>query len=138
MGDIERTADQLATLRGVLRPGNQGAERNIGSRLVASQVALFHKVIAKLAESESVLVVVEAWTGKHAKPDIAEARGVAISMLQAEAHHAANHQRRKVLIEEHGWVDDFSEHVEHVQDIKIIEERQVDKVLDLAIAHQRP
>ena len=35
-------------------------------------------------------------------------------------------------------MDDFGEHIEHVEDIGIIEQRQVYEVLDLTVADQRP
>src|SRR3954471_18819076 len=35
-------------------------------------------------------------------------------------------------------MDDLGEHIEHVEDIGIIEQRQVYKILDLTVAEERP
>src|ERR1700729_340425 len=88
IGDIERTPYQFTPRCGVLRPRRQGAEGNVSSRLVAREVALFDEIIAQLAKSEAVFVVVEARPGEHPEPDITEARGIAVAVLQAEIHHA--------------------------------------------------
>ena len=76
----------------MLRPRRQGAKRSVGSRLVAGQAALFDKVVAELAKSESIGVIVEARPGEHPKPDKAEARCIAVAVLEAKTHHAENHQ----------------------------------------------
>src|SRR3954449_4866571 len=90
--NIERTTYKFAAFNGMLPPRRQGAKGDICPRLIASQVSLFDKVVAKLAEPKSILVIVESWPSKHPEPDIAEARCVAVAVFEAEAHHPANHQ----------------------------------------------
>src|SRR5580704_870716 len=136
ISDIESPPDQIPSLRGVLRPRWERAKRNVGSRLVARQVALFDEIVAQLAETEPILVIVEARSSEHPKPYIAETRRIAVTVLQTKTYHAANHQRGQILIEKHGWVDDFGEYIEHVEDVWIVEQWQVHEFLDLTVSNQ--
>src|SRR5262249_43796902 len=82
---IERAPDQLAPRAHMLRPWHDGAaDVHVGSRLVAREPALLDQVVAQLRETETVLVVVEPRAGEHPQPHVAEARSVAVAMLQAE------------------------------------------------------
>ena len=56
------------------------------------QSALLHQIVAEPAESESGPVVAKVRSENHTEPDISEARSVAVTMLEAEIDHPANHE----------------------------------------------
>ena len=60
------------------------SEKRIGPCLKTLQAAFFDQFIAKLTESNSVLVVAEVWAGYHAKAYIGEGRTVATGIRSRE------------------------------------------------------
>src|SRR6266851_5295156 len=96
---IKGATHQIAASPDMSRPWHDDiSERHIGSSLKTLQSALFDQFIAKPAESKSVLVVAETRSGDDGKPYIGETRSIAVAMLEAEIHHAANNERRQVLV----------------------------------------
>src|SRR5262245_51558212 len=88
---IEGATYQIATGPTMSRPWDDDiSERHIGSGLKTLQPAFFDQIVTELTETESGLIVAEARSGDDGKPHIGEARPVAVAMLEAEVHHAAN------------------------------------------------
>ena len=93
--EVERAANQLAFAGDVFRPRDAPrAKVHVGARLVARQPTLLDQVEAELTESIAVLVVVEfaarptSRTRRMPKHD-----GIAVAVLEAESHQAADDQR---------------------------------------------
>src|SRR4029077_11640483 len=100
---LELPTQQIAASLDMFRPGHDKISKaHIGPGLEAPQSAFFDQFIAKPAESTSGCVVVEMWTGDHAKPYIGEARTVAVAMLEAEVNRPADNQGKKVRIRKQG------------------------------------
>src|ERR1700752_3935748 len=96
---VEGATHQIAASPDMFRPWHDDiSERHIGTGLEARQSAFVDQFTAEPAESESGFVVAEARSGDDAQPDIAEARPVAVAMLEAEVDHPANDERSQVLI----------------------------------------
>src|SRR6476660_3809031 len=101
---LELPTEQIAASLDMFRPGHDKISKtHIGPGLEAPQAAFFDQLIAKPAESKSGLVVVEMWTGDHAKPYIGETRTVAVAMLEAEVNRPADNQGKKVRIRKQCW-----------------------------------
>ena len=73
-------------------------EREISSSLEALQATFFNQVIAELTESKCILVIAEPMPRDGAKPDIAEARTVVVTVLNAETNRPADDQGKKIRI----------------------------------------
>src|ERR1700684_868006 len=71
---------------------NKIPKGHVGSGLVAMQSTLLHQFVAKPAESESSPVIAKVRSENHTKPDIGEARSIAVAVLEAEIDHPANHE----------------------------------------------
>src|SRR5258708_375453 len=90
---VEGATHQIPAGLDVPRPGHDKIpEGHVGTRLVAMQSTLLHQIVAEPTESESGPVVAKVRPENHAKPDISEARSVAVTMLEAEIDHPANHE----------------------------------------------
>ena len=88
---IERAPHKFTSASGVLRPRQHGRTHvHPDSSLVARQATFLDQVIAQLAEPKAVLVIVESRPGEHGKPDVGKTRRVAVAVLEAECHQAAN------------------------------------------------
>ena len=97
--DLESETQQITANPEMFRPGHDiVSETCIGPGLEALQAAFLDQFVAEATESKSGLVVVEMWTGDHAKPYIGEARTVAVAMLEAEVNRPADNQGKKVRI----------------------------------------
>jgi hypothetical protein len=90
---VEGATHQIAAALDVPRPGhNKIPEGHVRTGLVAMQSTLFHQIVAKPAESESSPVIAKVRSENHTKPDISEARSIAVTVLEAEIDHPANHE----------------------------------------------
>jgi hypothetical protein len=139
VSEIEGTADQLAFAGRIPYPRDDGtAEGNIGPRLVTRQAALFDQVEPELAKAVATPVIAELRAGRHRKPRVAKARCIAISMRQAEVHHAAYDERKQVFIVEQGRCHDLGEDVHRVDDIAVVRQGQIDKCFDRPRSQRSP
>src|ERR1700756_5399447 len=115
---------QIAAGLDVSRPGHDEIpERHVGAGLVAMQSAFAHQIVAKLAKSKSGAIVAEVRSEDHAKPDIREARSVAVTVLEAEIDHSANHEGEQVLVGEQGRGHDLGENLKSGKGDRIAHER---------------
>jgi hypothetical protein len=90
---IERVAHQIPAGSDVPRPGhNKIPKGHVGTGLVPMQPTLLHQIVAKPAESESSPVIAKVRSENHTKPDIGEARSIAVTVLEAKIDHPANHE----------------------------------------------
>src|SRR5262245_57198648 len=114
------------------------SEGHIGSSLKTLQSAFFDEVIAEPTEAKPVLVVAEARPGYDGKPYIGEARPVAVAMLKAEVHHAANNERRQVLVAKQCRRHNLGQDVKSVEDIRVDHQGQVNEFLNLPASNLGP
>ncbi len=136
---VECAPDQLAPAGERLEPGHHHvAEDNVRARLVALQSALLDQIVTKPAETIAVLVIAEARPGERREEHIAEAGPIALAVFEAQVEHAAKNQRGQVLVEEECRGDDLGENVQHVQYVGVAGQRQIDQVLDAALAPAIP
>src|SRR4029077_17063023 len=90
---VEGATPQIPPGLDVPRPGHDKIpEGHVGTGLVAMQSPLLRQIVAEPAESGSGPVVAKVRSENHNKPDISEARSVAVTMLEAEIDHPANHE----------------------------------------------
>src|SRR5580698_1850674 len=94
--------------------------------------------MAQLPEPESIFVVAKTWAGKHRKPDIGEARGIAVAVLEAEGHQTTDDQCRQVLVKENRRRDYLSEDVQRIKYLRIHNDRKVHEIFDLPVAEESP
>src|ERR1700730_6357 len=87
---------EIATGPDMSRPGHDDiSENRIHTRAEARQSMLLDEVIAELTKCQCcAAVVAEKRTGNHGKPEIGNARAVAVAVLEAEIHHPANDKGR--------------------------------------------
>src|ERR1700687_2962019 len=74
------------------------SEAHIGPALKALQSVPFDQVMAEPAEAVSRLIVAEARSGDHAKPNVGEARAVTVATLEAEIDRPTDDQGKQVRI----------------------------------------
>src|SRR5262244_1406521 len=130
----EAAAVELSSCLNVFCPRNdKRSKRHISAGLIAKQSTFFHQVVTKLAEPETSRVVSEARSSEHAQPDIGIARSIAVTVLQAEADHPANHESHQFRIDEQSRRHDLSENVEDVEHIPIGRQGQINEFLDLQV-----
>src|ERR1700728_3101859 len=96
------------------------SEAHIGTGLEAVQSAFFDQFIAEPTELKSGLVVAEARSGDDAKPYIAETRGVAVAVLEAEVDHPANDEGSQVLIGKQCWGHNLGQNIESGEGVRIV------------------
>src|SRR6266404_3472027 len=140
VGGIEGATYQIAPGLDVSRPWHDDVPENrIGTRPEALQSALFDQVIAELTESKyDVAVVAEMRTRDHGKPKICETRPVAVAVLEAEIHHPANDERRKIVVAVMCWHDHFAQEVHSVEDLRVGHQGQVNQCLNFPATKLRP
>ncbi len=96
---IEGATYQIATGLDMSRPWHDDiSEIHVRARLEVLQSVLLDQIVAEPTESRSCVVVAEARSGYDGKPYVSEARAVAVTMLEAEIHHAANDERAQILV----------------------------------------
>src|ERR1700704_546541 len=79
---VKRQTHQISAGSDVPRPRHDEiSEGHVGTSLEAMQSAFVHQIVAEPAESESGPVVAEVRSEDHTKPNIGEARPVAVTML---------------------------------------------------------
>src|ERR1700730_1974469 len=93
---IQGAKYEIPTGPDMSRPGHDDiSENRIHTRAEALQSTLLDEVIAELTKSQCwAAVVAEKRTGNHGKPQIGNARAVAVAVLEAEIHHPANDKGR--------------------------------------------
>src|SRR6266852_5949967 len=138
--DIKGTTYEIATGPDMSRPGHDDVSENrIDTRSEALQSALLDQVIAELTKSHCcAAVVAKKRTGNHGKPQIGNARGVAVAVLEAEIHHPANDKGRKIVVAVVCRYDDFVQDVHGVEDIRVGHQRQVKEFVDFSASELRP
>src|SRR6266849_7585116 len=138
--DIKGATYEVATGPDMSRPGHDDVSENrIHTRAEALQSALLDQVIAELTKSHCcAAVVAEKRTGNHGKPQIGNARAVAVAVLEAEIHHPANDKGRKIVVAVVRRYDDFVQDVHGVEDIRVGHQRQVKEFVDLSASELRP
>src|SRR5258708_12295842 len=96
--DIKGATYEIATGPDMSRPGHDDIPENrIHTRAEALQSTLLDQVIAELTKSQYCpAVVAEKRTSDHGEPQIGNARAVAVPLLEAEIHHPANVNARKI------------------------------------------
>src|ERR1700722_5497362 len=98
---IEGAVDQRTTGEQVLRPGkDHDSEAHIDASLESIQAAPLHQAAAELTEAERRLVVAKSEPQNHVQAGIREARASAVPMLQAEIHHAKEHEVEQIDVDE--------------------------------------
>src|ERR1700688_492250 len=91
---VEGATHQIPAGLDVPRPGHDKiAKGHVGTGLVATQSTLLHQIVAKPAEAESSRIIAKVRSENHAKPDIGEARSIAVTVIEAEIDHPAHHGR---------------------------------------------
>src|SRR5882724_1373028 len=128
---IESATHQIAASLDMSCPWHDDiSERHIGTGLEARQSAFFDQFIAEPTKSKAVLVVAETRSGDDAKPDIGEARPVAVAMLEAEVGHAANDEGSQVLIGKQCRRHHLGQNIESGEGVRIVHQGQVNELLD--------
>src|SRR5262249_35267671 len=123
----------------MFRPWNdKSSEGHIGAGLIAMQATLLHQIVTKLAKPESGLIVSEMRSREHTQPYIGVARSVTIAVLQTEPDHPTNHESKKSSIGPQCRCHDLSEHIQHIEHIRIGDQGQVNEFLDLPVSQQGP
>ncbi len=89
---------------------DETSEAHIGPGLEALQSVPFDQVMAEPAEEGSRLIVAEARSGDHAKPNVGEARAVTVATLEA----------------------DLGQNVHRREGCRVTHQRQLDQILDHA------
>src|SRR5882757_3579115 len=102
------------------------------------QSTLLHQIVAKPAELESSPVIAKVRSENHAKPDISEARSIAVAVLEAEIDHPANHEREQVLVGKQCRGHDLGQNIESRAALRIVHQRQVDEFLDGTVPDLSP
>src|SRR5712672_587959 len=83
-------------------------------------------------------VVSEKRTGNHGKPQIGNARAVAVAVLEAEIHHPANDKGRKIVVAVVCRYDNFVQDIHGVKNIRVGHQRQVKEFFDFSASELRP
>jgi len=136
---IEGATHQIAAGLDMFRPWHDDiSEGHIGSSLKTLQSAFFDQVIAKPTEAKSVLVVTETRPGYDGEPYISEAGRVAVTVLEAEIHQAANNERRQVLVAKQCRRHNLGQDVHSVEEVPVGHQGQVDEFFDLSRSHHGP
>jgi hypothetical protein len=96
---LQRAVQKITPSPDMSRPRqDETSEAHIGPGLEARQSVLFDQVVAEPAESKSGMVVAEARSGDHAKPNVGEARAVTVAALEAEIDRPTDDQGKQVRI----------------------------------------
>jgi len=96
---LQRAVQKITPSPDMSRPRqDETSEAHIGPGLEARQSVLFDQVMAEPAESKSGMVVAEARSGDHAKPNVGEARAVTVAALEAEIDRPTDDQGKQVRI----------------------------------------
>src|SRR6202795_71963 len=96
---LQRAVQKITPSPDMSRPRqDETSEAHIGPGLEARQSVLFDQVMAEPAESKSGMVVAEARSGDHAKPNVGEARAVTVAALEAEIDRPTGDQGKQVRI----------------------------------------
>src|SRR4029077_4879159 len=136
---LQRTVQQIAPSLDMSRPRqDETSEAHIGPGLKALQSALFDEVMAEPAESKSGLVVAEARSRDHAKPNIGEARAVTIASLEAKIDRPTDDQGKQVRIRMQGRRSEFGQNIQRREGCRVPHQRQLDQILDRAVPELRP
>src|ERR1700722_19986131 len=77
---------------------DETSETHIGPGLEALQPVPFDQIMAEPAEAVSRLIVAEARSGDHAKPNVGETRAVTVATLEAEIDRPTDEQGKQVRI----------------------------------------
>src|SRR6266702_8292863 len=137
---IKSATYEVATGPDMSLPGQDDiSEQRIDTRAEALQSALLDQIMAELTKSQyCAAVVAEKRTGNHGKPQIGNARGVAVAVLEAEIHHPANDKGRKIVVAVVCRYEDFVQDVDGVEDIRVGHQRQVKEFVDISASELRP
>src|SRR6266849_3482120 len=140
VSSVKGATYEVATGPDMSRPGHDDiSENRIRTRAEALQSTLLDQVIAELTKSQCcAAVVAEKRTGNHCKPQIGNARGVAVAVLEAEIHHPANDKGRKIVVAVVCRYYDFVQDVHGVEDIRVGHQRQVKEFVDFSASELRP
>jgi hypothetical protein len=83
----------------MFRPGHDmTSESQIGPGLEALQSTFFDEFITQPTELKSYVVFAKMRASYHAKVYIGHAGSIAVAMLKAEINHAADDERRQILV----------------------------------------
>src|SRR4030095_6246614 len=139
VGRIEGAPHQAFASADGLRPGNNAVpEDQVDTGLEATQPALLHQVKAELTEAKGCAVFPEKRTEEHAKPDVGEARSIAVAMLQAEVPHPADDEAKQILVRKQSGGHYRGEGVHGRAPLGVGHRRQSDEVLDRATPDLAP
>src|SRR5260370_26597633 len=117
---------------------DETSEAHIGPGLEALQSVPFDQVMAEPAEAVCRLIVAEARSGDHAKPNVGEARAVTVATLEAEIDRPTDDQGKQVRIRMQARRPDLGQNVHRRKGCRAAHQRQLDQILDHAAPELRP
>src|SRR5712675_2360253 len=117
---------------------DETSEAHIGPGLEALQSVPFDQVMAELAEAVCRMVVAEARSGDHTKPNVGEARAVTVATLEAEIDRPTDDQGEQVRIRMQAGRPDLGQNVHRREGCRVTHQRQLDQILDHAAPELRP
>ena len=99
---------------------------------------MFHQVQPELSEAKPGPVIAKIRPEDHTKPDVGEARSVAITVLEAEIRHPADHKTEQILVGKQRGRHDRGEDVHCRSPFGVSHRRQINELLDRASPNQAP
>ena len=139
LGRGGRAPDQLEPGRKVFRPGNdRGREVQVHGCLEAREAVLLDQIEAELAEPEPLRVVAEAAPEHRGQADIGQARGVAVSVREAEPGDAPDQQVVQVRVGDQGGREGRQEDIHRRPAVGVADRRQIDERFDGAVSERLP
>src|ERR1700738_4413837 len=117
---------------------DETSEAHIGPGLEALQSVPFEQVMAEPAEAICRLIVAEARSGDHAKPNVGEARAVTVATLEAEIDRPTNDQGKQLRIRMQARRPDLGQNVHRPEGCRVAHQRQLDQILDHAAPELGP
>ena len=129
--------NQLEPGRKVLRPGNdRGREVQVHGCFEPREAVLFDQIEAELAEPEPLRVVAEAAPEHRGQADIGQARGVAVSVREAEPGDAPDQQVMQVRVRDQGGREGRQEDIHRRPAVGVADRRQIDEGFDGAVSER--
>ena len=139
LGRGGRAPDQLEPGRQVFRPGNdRGREVQVHGCLEAREAVLLDQIEPELAEAEPLRVVAEAAPEHRGQADIGQARGVAVSVRDAEPGDTPDQQIVQVRVRDQGGRDGRLEDIHRRQPVGVADRRQIDEGFDGTVSERSP